>query len=79
MESEDSQRAQRILREMANPTEIILNLLYLIRHAYKNPQAILEYVDMADSQARCLMEIAQRESSFRKKLLSEPIIRSGKT
>jgi hypothetical protein len=79
VESEDSQRAQKIIREMANPTEIIINLLYLIRHKYRDPQAILQYLDMADSQARRLMEIAQRESSFRKELLSDPIIRNGKT
>jgi hypothetical protein len=64
VESHDSDRAQKIIREMANPTEAIVNLLYLIRHDHKNPKAILQYVDMADSQARCLMEIAQRELSF---------------
>jgi hypothetical protein len=64
VEFQDSDRAHKIIREIANPTEAIVNLLYLIRHDHNDPKAVLQYVDMADSQARCLIEIAQRESAF---------------
>jgi hypothetical protein len=51
----------QIIREMTNPVEAIVNLLYLIKHDRDNPDAVLKYASIAESQARCLIEIIQKK------------------
>jgi hypothetical protein len=64
MENLEIERCAQVLREMTNPVESIVNLLYLIRHDHKDSKSVLKYVDLADSQARCLIDIVQRGTNF---------------
>jgi hypothetical protein len=61
MERHDPKKTLTIIREMTNPVEAIVNILYLIRYEHKNPKVVLRYVALADSQVRCLIDIVQRE------------------
>ena len=61
---EDSEKTPQIIREMTNPIEAIVNLLYLIRHDASDVKQVLRYVSIAESQCRCLVEVIQREQNF---------------
>jgi hypothetical protein len=60
VELQDPQSAKDIIREITNPTEAIINLLYLIKHDPSDTKQVLRYVTIAESQARCLIEVIQR-------------------
>lgn len=52
---ENDAKAVQILREMGNPIESILNLLYLIHRDSQDTEEVLRYAELAESQARCLV------------------------
>lgn len=63
-DSIEMERSERIIREIANPVEVIMNVFYLIEHDPKASPSILQYVRMAESQVRCLNDVIHRESRF---------------
>jgi hypothetical protein len=64
MGTRDVDRTQQIIRDLTNPVEAIVNLLYLIRHDHRDSESVLKYLQMADSQVNCLIEIVQRHPSL---------------
>ena len=64
MGPQENNTSQRILKELACPVESIVNLLYLIEHERDDPAAVLRYVRMADTPARCLIEATKYHSNI---------------
>jgi hypothetical protein len=64
VESPYNESAKRIIREITNPTDAIINLLYLIKNEPSDRTEVLHYVAIAESQARCLVEVIQRVAAF---------------
>ena len=64
MGNSENDRCAQVIREMTNPLEAVVNLLYLIKHDRNDAKAVLRHVEIADSQARCLIDIVQRGSNF---------------
>jgi hypothetical protein len=60
---QDQENVLNIIRDMTNPVEALVNLLYLIQNDSNNRKLVTRYAKMAESQVRCLVEIIERESS----------------
>lgn len=60
MESPYNETSKHIIREITNPTEAIINLLYLIKNEPSDRTQVLHYVAIAETQARCLVDVIQR-------------------
>jgi hypothetical protein len=53
--------AAQIVSEMANPLEVVVNIVYLIKQERHNPNEVLKLTLLAESQLECLCQIAHRE------------------
>jgi hypothetical protein len=53
-------RAAEAMHEAHNPLEILTNLHYLTNHTREDPQKVMEYMELAEEQARRLLEIITR-------------------
>jgi hypothetical protein len=60
MRTLEAERTLRIINELTNPVETIANLLFLIRQDPRDPDSVMKYLQLADSQVNCLIEIVQR-------------------
>jgi hypothetical protein len=52
--------AAQIVSEMANPLEVVVNIVYLLQHDRHNPDEVLKLALMAEAQLEYLCQIAQR-------------------
>ena len=52
-----------IVRQMANPVEILVNIVYLLKQDRRNSAVVMQYADMADSQVKLLMEIMRQDDA----------------
>lgn len=52
--------AARAMHEASNPLEVLTNVHYLTRHTRDDPAKVVEYIEVAEDQARRLLEIISR-------------------
>jgi hypothetical protein len=52
--------AAHAMHDASNPLEVLTNLHYLTRHTRDDPAKVLEYMELAEVQARRLLEITSR-------------------
>ena len=64
VETQNKANAVQIIQQMTNPVEVIVNLLYLIEQERHDPDAVLRFVGIADSQAQRLSSIIKCGSNF---------------
>ena len=64
MTTRDTDKADQIIHEMTSPIEVVVNLLYLLRHEQGHSQAVLNYLTRVDFQIDCLADIVRRGAEF---------------
>jgi hypothetical protein len=63
--------AAESMHEASNPLEIIANVHYLIRHSHNDPELVLAYLKLAETQAARLLEIHTRVIELHRQAMKE--------